>query len=607
MTIKCETIIYKAADMLRGSFNNYDNNRILASLLFIKWLCNNDKFMIDESYNIHRMGLITPFGEDLHELVKYLEKKYSELDGILSTLLLKRIDHKDNLIKVIQNVFKLINTSEELLMDEIRDMINYLLIESDLNEDQITTPESIKELMVNLINPLKGMKIADYFTGVGSIVLRIDQEYKNYNPFYYGEEIHLETFLMARMLMIVNDIDDYKFINKDAYDFKTTDKEVFDYVVMDAPFSLSRVLEESEVLKYGIPSKVATDWANFQLALHVLKEDGKAIITTTTGALFRSSDSGIRKVIIEEDKIEAVILLPSSLYANTAISTALIVFSKKKSEERKNKIIFIDASDEFERKNRRQNTITRDSIEKIITCYKEGREIEGFCTISDINAVRENDYNLNSNVYINAKVIEKNLGKTIHLKDVAEVLPGVQVSKKDMKSLKVNPTHYFLNIKNIQEDGIVYDEEEKIRDKKVNWYGKYDIKAGDIIMTTKGTTSRLVVVPDDFKDSFISSNLTIIRVNKQKYDPYVLAKYLQSDIGRLVLENITTGATIKVINASKLENIEIPAYEYELIKRLGSRIKENELKLKARIKEAKEMYNSENQKIMRLLKLDQTL
>ena len=209
-------------------------------------------------------------------------------------------------------------------------------------------------------------------------------------------------------------------------------------------------------------------------------------------------------------------------------------------------------------------------------------------------------------MYINAKVIE-NLGKTIHLKDVAEVLPGVQVSKKDMKSLKVNPTHYFLNIKNIQEDGIVYDEEEKIRDKKVNWYGKYDIKAGDIIMTTKGTTSRLVVVPDDFKDSFISSNLTIIRVNKQKYDPYVLAKYLQSDIGRLVLENITTGATIKVINASKLENIEIPAYEYELIKRLGSRIKENELKLKARIKEAKETYNSENQKIMRLLKLDQTL
>ncbi len=75
----------------------------------------------------------------------------------------------------------------------------------------------------------------------------------------------------------------------------------------------------------------------------------------------------------------------------------------------------------------------------------------------------------------------------------------------------------------------------------------------------------------------------------------------------MVLENITTGATIKVINASKLENIEIPAYEYELIKRLGSRIKENELKLKARIKEAKEMYNSENQKIMRLLKLDQTL
>ena len=123
-------------------------------------------------------------------------------------------------------------------------------------------------------------------------------------------------------------------------------------------------------------------------------------------------------------------------------------------------------------------------------------------------------------------------------------------------------------------------------------------------MTTKGTTTRLVIVPDDFKKSFISSNLTIIRVNKQKYDPYVLVKYLQSDIGRLVLEKITTGATIKVINASKLENIEIPAYDYELIKKLGNRIKENELKFKERIKEAKEIYDLENEEIMRLLKLN---
>ncbi|NLM62861.1 MAG: N-6 DNA methylase [Mollicutes bacterium] len=602
--VKYKPIIYKALDMFRGSFSVNECKEILASLLFVKWLCDNDNFIKDKSYNVNHLLFSNSFSEDLRELVKHLEKNYSKLDGILSTLLLKKIDYKDNLNETIKNVFELINALEKLSMNEIRDMINFLLIELDLNKDQEITPDSIKELMVDIIKPIEEMKIADYFTGVGSIILKIDQKYKNYNPFYYGEEINLETFLMARMLMIVNNIDNYKFINKDIYDFKNASKEAFDYVVMDAPFALSKELEKNEILKYGIPSKYGVDWANFQLALHVLKDDGKAIVTTTTGALFRTRDYNIRKAIVEEDKIEAVILLPSSLYKNTSIPSALIVFNKKKSDKRKNTIIFIDASSEYVRKNRQQNTITKDSIEKIITCYKKGNEIEGFCTISDINNVRDNGYNLNSKVYINAKVLEKRLSKTIYLKDVAQVLPGVQVSNNDMKSLKVNPTHYFLNIKNIQEDGIVYDEEEKIRDKNVNWYGKYDIKAGDIIMTTKGTTTRLVIVPDDFKKSFISSNLTIIRVNKQKYDPYVLVKYLQSDIGRLVLEKITTGATIKVINASKLENIEIPAYDYELIKKLGNRIKENELKFKERIKEAKEIYDLENEEIMRLLKLN---
>lgn len=182
-------------------------------------------------------------------------------------------------------------------------------------------------------------------------------------------------------------------------------------------------------------------------------------------------------------------------------------------------------------------------------------------------------------------------------------MPGVQVSKSDFDALRRNPTHYYLNIKNIQEEGIVYDDEERIRDKKVNWYGKYDIKAGDIILTSKGTTSRAVIVPDDFKESFISNNLTIIRVNLSKYDPYVLKKYLESEIGRLVLENVTTGTTIKVINASKLETIEVPDYDLETIQTMGARIKKNEQTYYQKIREAKEDFEAQNQEIMKELKL----
>ena len=113
------------------------------------------------------------------------------------------------------------------------------------------------------------------------------------------------------------------------------------------------------------------------------------------------------------------------------------------------------------------------------------------------------------------------------LKEVAEILQGVQVSASDIEVLKRNAIHYFLNVKNIQDGEILYNDEERIRDKKVNWHGKYDIQASDIIMTTKATTAKAVIVSDDFQPAFISNNLTIIRVNQDKYSPYVLLKYLK--------------------------------------------------------------------------------
>ena len=169
--------------------------------------------------------------------------------------------------------------------------------------------------------------------------------------------------------------------------------------------------------------------------------------------------------------------------------------------------------------------------------------------------------------------------------------------------LKKNATHYFLNVRNIQDDSILYEEEDRIRDKKVNWYGKYDIQAGDIIMTTKGTTAKAVIVPDDFNPSFISNNLTIIRVNKAMYSPYVLLKYLRSELGRLVLNSVTTGTGVRIINASKLGNIEIPKYDVEKCLLIGERIKASSLEYLKRIEAAKKKLELENKEIDKELEI----
>lgn len=604
MVQKYEARLLYAIDLLRGNYNRYDCDKILTSVLFVNWLLKNEKYRMDTNVDFFKQaGISNTFKNEIVYLLEQFEWSYEELDSILSNLLLKKLDQGNKAIETIQRVFQLFWEADELTQSDLKNMLNYLLIEYETNDDRVVTPQPIKELMVKMIEPKEKMRIADYYTGLGSIIISFNEEYKKYNPSYYGEELHIDSFMISKLLMIVNDVKNFDIKNKDIFQFENSHHNCFDYILMDAPFSVSTELRENVVLKYGVPSKMAVDWANYQLALYNLNETGKAIVTSTVGALFRTSDSKIRSAIVREDLIEAVILLPTSIYSNTAISTALIVFNNAKCEERKGKILFIDAAKLFARKNRRQNSITEEGIKKIIEVYKSGKAIEGFSCFANLLEIEKNDYNLNANVYINAKVIEHKLGDRILLKEIAEILPGVQISTNEMESLKINPTHYFLNIKNIQEECIIYDDEQKIRDKKVNWYGRYDIQAGDIIMATKGTTSRLIVVPEEYKESFISNNLTIIRVKKNQYDPYVLAKYFNSDIGKLILENITTGTTIKVINASKLGNIEVPYYEKDILELAGNRIRQNQKEYKRRLQEAIEKYEAEEKSILEMLKL----
>jgi type I restriction-modification system DNA methylase subunit len=587
--------IYKMADSLRGSLRMEDIRNLLVGILMIRWHIDRES-----ASKILKSG---DFVGELTKAIKDIEESNKELDGALTALVLEKTKGKENLLLEMKDVLEELENFNGLTKESIRDMANYLLLESTEGDDLHVTPESIRKIMVGIIQPLVGNRIADYFTGTGSITLETHNAFGEKGLEYFGKEMNRDAYLLSLLLMEVNGIENCNLENKDVFMLEDAKEKYFDYIFMDAPFSMKNNLEKSEIFKYGMPSKSSADWANYQIALHALKKGGMAIVTAPMGALFRVPDRDIRKAIVEDDKIEAVVQLPASLYAETAISTALIVFNSAKEEAKRNKIVFVDASKEYTRKNRRQNELNTETIEKVIKVIKEGFEIEGFSTLVDLSVIGENEYNLNSSVYINAKVIKDSLGKTIKLKEIAEVLPGVQINSRDMTALKRNPTHYYLNIKNVQDEGIVYNEDERIRDKKFDWYGKYDIKAGDIILTTKGTTTRMLIVPDGFKESFISSNLTIIRVNKTKYDPYVLKKYLESDIGKLVLESITTGSTISLINARRLEGIEVPEYDKSGVLEIGSRIKENETEFWESINEAKRIYDDENRRILKELNL----
>lgn len=599
MVERDERLVYRTSDLMRGHFQVEEIVRINIGMVFIKWALKQDRlktYCFEEEYFRDGQSL----GDKLKFIANCVEECYPILKGVLLSLLPNRFEQELSDLNAIVSAFTLPDW-EEYSSFELQRLFNALVMDADGQDDVYSTPESIRELMSRLINPVENMYIADLFSGAGSCLARVFEEYKSLNPILYGEEINFDMFGISNMLFIINEVSNVQVVQRNVYTNSDADFERFDNVLMDSPFALSVTIEDAPVYKYGLPSKSAADWANYQIALSKLKPSGKVIATTSVGGLNRASDIKIREGIINDDLVEAVIMLPSSMYVNTAIPTAIIVFNKRKAESIKNKVMMIDASERFIRKNRRQNSLTQETINRIIDVVQNGTEEKQFSTVVDFETIRKNEYNLNASYYLNAQLIEQQLSNSILLKEIAEILPGVQVPASDLEVLKKNATHYFLNVRNIQDDMILYEEEDRIRDKKVNWYGKYDIQAGDIIMTTKGTTAKAVIVPDDFLPAFISNNLTIIRVNKEKYSPYVLLKYLKSDLGRLVLDSVTTGAGVRIINASKLGNIEIPEYDTEKCLQLGDRIKTATLEYQKKIDAAKKKLEAEEREISKEL------
>lgn len=599
MVERDERLVYRTSDLMRGHFQVEEIVRINIGMVFIKWALKQDRlktYCFEDEYFRDGQSL----GDKLKFIANCVEECYPILKGVLLSLLPNRFEQELSDLNAIVSAFTLPDW-EEYSSFELQRLFNALVMDADGQDDVYSTPESIRELMCRLINPLENMFIADLFSGAGSCLVRSFEEYKSLNPILYGEEINFDMFGISNMLFIINEVSNVQVVQRNVYTNSEADFERFDNVIMDSPFALSVTIEDTSVYKYGLPSKSTADWANYQIALNKLKPSGRAIATTSLGGLNRASDIKIREGIINDDLVEAVIMLPSSMYVNTAIPTAIIVFNKRKTESIKNKVIMIDASDCFIRKNRRQNSLTQETINRIIDVVQNGTVEKQFSTVVDLETLRKNEYNLNASYYLNAQLIEQQLSNSILLKEIAEILPGVQVPASDLEVLKKNATHYFLNVRNIQDDMILYEEEDRIRDKKVNWYGKYDIQAGDIIMTTKGTTAKAVIVPDDFLPAFISNNLTIIRVNKEKYSPYVLLKYLRSDLGRLVLDSVTTGAGVRIINASKLGNIEIPDYDTEKCLQLGDRIKSATLDYQKKVDAAKKKLEAEEKEISKEL------
>ncbi|MGL5352599.1 MAG: N-6 DNA methylase, partial [Clostridium sp.] len=419
-------------------------------------------------------------------------------------------------------------------------------------------------------------------------------------------ELNSNSINEMKLNMYLNNINQFKVKQCDVLmelpEDGNGDLITFDRIISDPPFALkwdSREAKKDKYnrYKYGVPSSSNADWAFIQTAIKCLNNIGSSALVVSRGALVREQDKDIRMGIIEDDLIEGVISLPPSLYYGTGIPVEIIVINKKKASSRKNKILFINASEEFMKGGRTQNYLSEEQLDRIIKTFKCGIEVEKYSKFVEVDTVREYKYSLNTKEYIEYESLKGKLDEAIYLGDVAKLMRGVSISKQDFEDLKSENGYYFINLKDIKNQRINYEQAEQIELKKSIWMEKYTIKEGDLIITAKGSSFKTCIANKGDKNTIISSNLMIIRLDKDKYSPVVLNQYLNSSFGIKMIESIFTGSEMKVLSTTKLATLSIPKYDKNIMKELDRLIKDNTSTYNRKIEEANEEYSEKNNEI----------
>lgn len=307
--------------------------------------------------------------------------------------------------------------------DAIGDAYEYLIANfaSDAGKKagEFFTPSEVSLLLAKLTKAAPGSEIYDLACGSGSLLIKAAQQVGSKDVALYGQENNGSTWALAVMNMFLHGYDNASIrwgdtIRNPLHLESTTSIKKFDVVVANPPFSLKKWgKEEAENDTFnrfwrGVPPKSRGDWAFVSHMIESAKEgSGKVGVIVPHGVLFRGSSEGkIRKKVIEENLLEAVIGLPSNLFYGTGIPAAIIIFNKAKAKENTN-VLFIDASEHYQ-SGTNQNVLRNEDIQKVLDTYHKfksenpepGVIEDKYSYVATFDEIEENDFNLNIPRYV---------------------------------------------------------------------------------------------------------------------------------------------------------------------------------------------------------------
>ena len=392
--------------------------------LFSTWIHMGSDFSVD---NV-RTGL-----SSFNRLISPSHKKVFE--GIFNTLetgLSKLGENTKSQTKAVSDLIQLINEipmSGKQDYDVLGFIYEYLISNFAANAGkkagEFYTPHEVSLLMSEIVaDHLQGrseIKIYDPTSGSGSLLINIGKTAAKYMDDanrirYYAQELKANTYNLTRMNLVMRGIlpDNILTRNGDTLEedwpyFDESDPQgtyeplYVDAVVSNPPYSQrwtpNGKENDARYARYGLAPKSKADYAFLLHDLYHLKPDGIMTIVLPHGVLFRGGEEGaIRKNLIEQNNIDAIIGLPANIFFGTGIPTIIMVLRQKRENT---DVLIIDASKGFAKEGK-NNKLRASDIRRIIDTVKQRKTVTKYSKLVPRQEIRDNDYNLNIPRYVDS-------------------------------------------------------------------------------------------------------------------------------------------------------------------------------------------------------------
>tara|TARA_R100000935_G_scaffold29362_1_gene49654 strand:+ start:6337 stop:7818 length:1482 start_codon:yes stop_codon:yes gene_type:complete len=372
------------------------------------------------------------------------DAQWSNKNKLSDRLLIDLIEHFS------QNDLSNSKVDNDLLGQSYEYLIKHFADLTNKKAGEFYTPRSVVHLLGLILDPHEGESIYDPACGTGGMLLEcVDHLKDNHEDFrtlkLFGQEKNLTSSSISRMNMFLHGIEDFQIVRGDTLRqpafFEADGLKTFDCVIANPPFSLKEWGAENWANDpygrniAGVPPKGNGDMAWVQHMIKSMNSNGRMTVVLPHGALFRKGAEGkIRKELLKQDLLEAVIGLGPNIFYGTQLAACVIVFKKKKEEHKKDKVLFIDASYQV-RVGRAQNYLEPEHVNKIFEWYNDFEDVENYVKVSTQADLKENDYNLNIPLYVE-KIIEDNLPSVEEaLADLKEAWKESLIAEEKFKTI----------------------------------------------------------------------------------------------------------------------------------------------------------------------------